>query len=330
MTGERGTTAGASKVPAGLIGIFCAMGAAIAFSLNDVVIKYLSGDYPLHQITFIRSLIGIMVTLAVFVPLDGSFRDLRTDRLGFHMMRGMIVVFANMTFYAALATLPLGEATAIYFVGPLFVTGLSVLLLGERVGPRRWLAVFLGLAGVMIVIRPGGSTFQYAAFLPLVAAFGYSLLQITTRKLGVAVKASAMSFYLSIAFICFSGVMGLIFGDGRYSGSGNANLEFLLRAWTWPPVGDFALLGAIGVIGATGGYLVSQAYRVAQAGLIAPFEYIAMPLAIFWGVVIWGDWPDVVAWIGIALVAGAGFYVFYREAELGKRIRWKTPLRRER
>ncbi|WP_238719745.1 DMT family transporter [Nitratireductor alexandrii] len=329
-TGLQPTPAAGGAVTSNMVGILCAMGAATAFSLNDVVIKYLSGDYPLHQITFLRSLIGITVTLAVFVPLDGSYRDLRTDRLGFHLMRGMIVVCANMTFYAALATLPLGEATAIYFVGPLFITALSVVLLGETVGPRRWFAVLVGLAGVLIVIRPGGSAFQYAAFLPLIAAFGYSLFQITTRKLGLAAKASTMSFYINLVFIGFSGMVGLVFGDGRYSGTGNANLEFLLRAWTWPPAGDFVLLGAIGVVGSTGGYLVSQAYRQSQAGLIAPFEYIALPLAIFWSIMIWGDWPDAVAWLGIALIAAAGFYVLYREAALGRRIRWKTPFRRER
>lgn len=323
--------AGAAPARSGnLVGILCAIGAAVAFSANDVVIKYLSGDYPLHQITFIRSLIAIVVTVAVFVPLEGSYRDLRTDRLGVHLMRGMIVVCANMIFYAGLATLPLGEATAIYFVAPLFITALSVVLLGEQVGLRRWIAVGVGLAGVVVVIRPGGSAFQAAALLPLVAAFAYALLQITTRKLGVAVKASAMSFYISVVFICFSGLMGLVFGDGRYSGSGNANLEFLMRAWTWPPTDDFALLAAVGIIGAMGGYLVSQAYRIAQPGLIAPFEYVAMPIAIFWGVVIWGDWPDGLAWLGIALIAGAGFFVFYREAMQGRMLRWKAPLRRGR
>ncbi|MCV0396817.1 MAG: DMT family transporter [Rhizobiaceae bacterium] len=173
---------------AAMIGILCGMGASIAFSLNDVAIKWLSGDYPLHQITFLRGLIAICITLALFVPLDGGYRALLTNRFGFHVVRGLIVIVANMSFYAALATMPLGEATAIYFVAPLFITALSVVLLGELVGPRRWTAVLVGLAGVVLVIRPGGDAFTWAALLPLLGAFGYALLQITTRKLGVTEK----------------------------------------------------------------------------------------------------------------------------------------------
>ncbi|MEX0409696.1 DMT family transporter [Aquibium sp. LZ166] len=331
MTGRGDAAPGADgRFGANIAGILCAMGAATAFSLNDVAIKWLSGDYPLHEITFFRSLFAICITLAVFVPLEGSYRNLLTKRLRFHTLRGAIVVTANMAFYTGLATLPLGEATAIYFVAPLFITALSVLLLGETVGPRRWVAVLVGLAGVVIIIRPGGSAFQYAALLPLFSAFFYALLQITTRKIGVTEKASTLTFYLNFIFILFSGTIGLVFGDGRFSGSGNANLEFLLRAWIWPPTSDFLLLAGIGVLGSIGGYLVSQAYRISQAGLIAPFEYVAMPLAILWSIALWGDWPDAIAWLGIVLIAGAGLFVFLREMALGNPLRWKAALRRGR
>lgn len=324
------TTVPSPAANAGYAGILFAMAAVTAFSLNDVAIKWLSGDYPLHQITFIRSLVGIVVMLAIFVPMEGSYRRLRSSRPGFHLLRGLIVVTANMAFYTGLATLPLGEATAIYYVSPLFITALSVVILGESVGPRRWAAVFAGLIGVVIVIRPGSDAFQYAALLPLVGAFFYALLQITSRKIGVTDTASTMAFYLNLIFILFSGAVGLAFGDGRLSGSGSANLEFLLRAWVWPPAPDFLLLGMMGIIGSAGAYCVSQAYRIAQAGLIAPFEYIGMPLAIFWSVLIWGDWPDAVSWIGIALIAGAGLFVFLRESRLGKSVRRPSPMTRGR
>ena len=323
--------AGAAPALSGnLVGILCVMGAATAFSINDVVIKLLSDGYPLHQLTFFRSLFGMVFTLGIFVPLEGPYRNLATTRPWFHAMRGLIVICANMIFYAGLATLPLGEATAIYFVAPLFITALSVVLLGEQVGMRRWIAVGVGLAGVVIVIRPGGSAFQAAALLPLFAAFAYALLQITTRKLGTVDKASTMAFYMQLSFVVFSGCMGLAFGDGRFGDTGSENLDFLLRAWVWPSWSDLALLGTLGAIISTGGFLVSVAYRGSEAGLIAPFEYVAMPIAIFWGVVIWGDWPDGLAWLGIALIAGAGFFVFYREAMQGRMLRWKAPLRRGR
>lgn len=302
---------------AATIGVLCGMGASIAFSLNDVAIKWLSGDYPLHQITFLRGVVALVLILAVVVPLDGSYRALASPRWRFHLLRGAIVVFANMTFYMGLAAVPLGEATAIYFVAPLVITVLSVLVLGETVGPRRWTAVILGFAGVIIIIRPGFSGFQAAMLLPLVAACAYGSLQITTRHLGLAERASTMSFWLQFTFVGFSGAVGLAFGDGRHAGGGDPSIEFLLRAWVWPTPGDWAIIIGLGVLVTASSYMVSQAYRLAEAGLVAPFEYVALPVAIFWSIVIWGDWPDALSWLGIALIALSGVYVFLREATLG-------------
>lgn len=313
-----------------IIGILCVIGAVWTFSTQDAGIKWLSGDYPLHQLTFIRSAIALVLTVAIFIPLEGGFKNLRTRRVGMHLLRGLTVVMANMAFFTGLATLPLAEATAIIFVSPLFITAFSVVLLGEFVGFRRWAAVFVGLAGVMIVMRPGGSTFQYAAILPLIAALCYALLQIMTRKLGFTEKASTMAFYIHLTFFAFSGAVGLLAGSGHYAGTGNANLEFLLRGWVWPNWDDGLIIAGIGVIASIGGYLISQGYRLCPAGIAAPFEYAALPLGIFWSILLWGHWPDGWSWIGIMLVAGAGLYVFYRETLTGKRISWKFPLRRNR
>lgn len=312
------------------IGILCVMGAVTAFSINDTLIKLLSGDYPLHEITFIRGAISGLFALFVFVPLEGGFGNLRTPRWRLHLLRGMTVVVANMTFFAGLAALPLGEATAIFFVGPLFITALSYFFLGERIGPRRWFAVTIGLVGVIVMIRPGMATFQAAAILPALAAFCYASLQIMTRKLGMAEKASTMTFYINLSFVVFSGAFGLAFGDGRYAGWDSASMEFLTRAWIWPSARDWLLLGVVGIIISLAAYLVSQAYRSCEAGLLAPFEYVAMPLAVVLGIVIWGDWPDAVAWLGILLIAGGGLFVFIRETLLGNAGRWKKPLPRSR
>ena len=264
------------------------------------------------------------------MPLEGGYRNLRTNRLPLHLLRGLAVVIANMAFFAGLATLPLGEATAIFFVAPLFITILSIPILGERVGLRRWLAILVGLGGVTIVLRPGGSEFHPAFMLPLVAALAYALLQIMTRKLGMAEKASTMAFYIQLTFIFISGAIGLTFGDGSLSGRGDPSLEFLLRAWVLPDMGDALIMVAIGVLSGMGGYLISQAYRISEAALVAPFEYLALPLAVFWSVLIWGAWPDLISWIGISLIAGAGHYVFYRETVLCRKLVLKRPLFRNR
>lgn len=141
-----------------LIGIFSAVAASVFFSVNDMTVKLLSGDYALHQIILIRSVIGMTVLMAVIVPLEGGWAVLRTKRLPMHIFRGLSVVVANMTFFLALAALPLADAVAIFFVSPLIITLFSIVFLGETVGPRRWIAVGMGLAGVIVMMRPGSAS----------------------------------------------------------------------------------------------------------------------------------------------------------------------------
>jgi drug/metabolite transporter (DMT)-like permease len=327
---ERPARIAATPGGTSLLGVLCVMGSAVAFSTNDMAIKWLSGDYPLHQITFIRSILALILTVFVLVPMEGSLANLRTRRLPLHLIRGLTIVSANMCYFTGLATLSLGEATAIYFMAPLFITAFSVILLGETVGWRRWLAVLAGFAGVMLVMRPGGSAFQYASLLALSAACLYALAQIMARVLGRGEKASVMAFYIQLVFLMVSSASGLAFGDGRFSGSGNDNLEFLFRPWIWPETGDLLIMFAIGILATAGTYLVSQGYRLVQAGLAAPFEYVAMPLGVFWSIVLWSQWPDLFSWLGIVLIAGAGIFVFIREAMQGRSIAWKLPGRRER
>jgi len=301
------------------IGILCVLGAVAIWSAHDVVIKSLSTTYPLHQITFVRGVVAAMVTLLVFVPFDGGWRNLITRYWRIHIMRAALVITANMSFYAGLASLPLGEATAIYFFAPLVITALSALFLREHVGPRRWAAVTAGFVGVILVIRPGADAFQPAALLPLLSAVCYGALQVSTRYMGLNEKASTMSFYMQFAFVVFSATVGLMVGDGRFSGSGDPSLEFVSRAWQWPTPEHWAILVTIGLMVSGAAYMMSQAYRIAEGGLVAPFEYIGMPLSILYGVVFWGDWPEPLAWAGIALIGASGVYVFLREAWLGRK-----------
>jgi len=311
-----------------LLGIVSAVAAAVFFSLNDVSIKFLSGDYALYQVVLIRSLIGILFLIAVIVPLEGGLKSLRTRNLGKHLLRGTFVVFANMTFFLGLAAMPLADAVAIFFVSPLIVTAFSVIFLREHVGAHRWAAVAVGLAGVLVMLRPGGGAFQPASLLPVAAAFGYAGLHMMTRRMGGTESAGAMTFYIQLLFIVVSLAMGLVFGDGRFGVPGNAPLDFLLRAWVWPAPGDLPIFALIGIGSALGGYFISQAYRLAEAGLAAPFEYVAMPMAIFWGLAVFGEWPDGVAWIGIALIVGGGLYMLWREIRHGRRLASETPARR--
>ena len=261
-------------------GISCALGATVFFSLNDLSIKFLSGAYPLHQIVFVRAAVALLITLLVFMPFDGGRAALKTKRPSIHVLRGICVVIANSAFFAGIAAMPLADASAIFFVAPLFITGLSVLILGEVVGPRRWLAVVVGLVGVVIVVRPTGAGFTIVALLPALAALAYAGLQTMTRYTGMSERASTMSFYIQLTFLAVTGVLALTLGDGRYAGSENEAVEFFLRPWLMPPLRDMAIMLALGAISACAGYLISQAYRIAEAAFAAPFKYISIPMTI--------------------------------------------------
>jgi len=306
-------------------GALAALAAVFAFSLNDVSIKFLSGDYALHQIVLIRSVIGMVVLMAVIVPLEGGLNVLKTRRLGAHVFRGLCVVFANMMFFLGLAVMPLADTVAIFFISPLIITALSVVLLGESVGPRRWGAVAVGLVGVVVMLRPGSGSFQVASLFPLAAAFGYAFLHIMTRRIGATESAATMAVYIQAVFIVTSGAIGLWLGQGQYSGQGGVSLEFVLRGWIWPAPGDYPVLVGIGFASAFGGYFISQAYRQCEAAIVAPLEYIAMPMAVFWGVVIFNEWPDGTAWLGMILIMGAGLFLFLREMVQERRLKPRLP-----
>ena len=182
-----------------LIGVFC-------LSINDLMIKQLSDGYPLYQIVFVRSVIGLFLTL-IIVQLEGGWSILRTSRPWLHTMRGILIVIANMTFFLALAVLPLADATALFFAAPLFITILSIPVLGEKVGLMRLGAVVVGFVGVLIMQRPWASNLEVSRIillLPVLAALTYAMNQLLTRKLGVSSKASAMAVYIQATFIVVS------------------------------------------------------------------------------------------------------------------------------
>jgi len=294
-----------------------------AITVNDMLIKLLSGDYPLHQMIFLRSVIGIVFSLAL-VQLEGGFNILRTDKPLLHLLRGLLLVVSNLSFFTALAVLPLADTTALFFVAPLFITLLSIPLLGERVGIRRISAVLVGFAGVLVMQQPWsseglGTGERLVLLLPVLAAFTYALCQIMARRLGATAKASALAVYIQGTFILISLGFWIIAGDGRYAeGTDNASLQFLLRPWRRPDVDDGLLFLALGVLSGVIGYSISQAYRLAQPATVAPFEYVAMPLAVLWGWLIWDYLPSAQILVGIILIMGAGLYVFLRERQRGR------------
>jgi drug/metabolite transporter (DMT)-like permease len=222
----------------------------------------------------------------------------------------MFVAYA--AYYLALPALPLATTVALYFSAPLFIVILSVPMLGETVGWRRGLAVLAGFGGVLIILRPGGSLFEWAALLPVLSGLSYGLSMIFARQLGQRESAAAMAFWGNFVFLVIATLMALSFG-GATAPDLHPSLAFLMRAWVWPTALDATLMAGCGVIAALGLTLLTQAYRIADANAVAPFEYSAMLWGILWGWAFFAEWPDAVAWIGIAVIMAAGLFVLWRE-----------------
>jgi len=294
-------------------GILFAIGGGLTLSVNDVAIKFLSGSYALHQVILTRAFIGMALVLGVIYVSGTGFRQLMTRRPKDHLIRVSIVMISNVTYFLGLAALPLADAVATAFIAPILVTLLSVVILGERVGPRRWAAVAVGMLGVLVMLRPGAGVIKPAAILVLISALCYAGSHMMTRRMRDTESAMTLNFFVQCGFIVVSSCMGLWVGDGHLAGSSDPSLAFLFREWVWPPMPDWPAFLATGMAVGIGGLMMSQAYRTCEAGLVAPFEYVGMPMAIFWGVVVFHQWPDAIAWVGIALICGAGLYTFWRE-----------------
>ena len=301
-------------VSANVTGILCVIAGTVALGVQDMLIKLLAERYPfpLHQIGLFRSMVAIMLVL-LFLWLEGGFRQIRTDRLWLHLTRGLLLIVANMAYFLGLATMPLADAAAIFFSAPLLITLMAIPVLGEKVGPRRWAAIIAGMVGVVIMLRPGGDAIRLVALLPLLASICYASIQIIARVIGTSDSASVMAFYVQACFLVFSAVFGVAFGSGWAMPDDNLTMQFLLKPWVWPDAWGVFLMSVCGVMVGIGSYLLSQAYRIAQARTVAPFEYTGLPFAVLLGFLVWGELPDLVGMAGILLIAVAGMYVFFRE-----------------
>jgi drug/metabolite transporter (DMT)-like permease len=209
--------------------------------------------------------------------------------------------------------MPVAEVVAIFFIAPVLITALSAILLKESVGLARWSSVAIGMAGVVIMLRPGAEAIRWEGLFAIAAAFAYCCMQLLTRHMHTTASTATMVAYAQISLFIASAVMGMLTGRGQFSDVGHTSLQFLLRSWTLPAESDLALWVFMGSVSAVGTYLVTRGYRLASASVIAPFEYIAMPCAVVWGLMLYSESPDRVAVIGIMLIIGSGLYVMRRE-----------------
>ena len=295
-----------------LKGILCLCAGIALFSIQDVIIKLMSGEYPISEAMTIRSLTALPL-LTGLVYLNGGLATLRSPHMTQLITRGVLNLIAYTGYYLGLAALPMASCVALFFTAPLFIVALSVPVLGERVGYRRWTAVIVGFLGVILMMRPGSDLFDWAALLPAGAASAYAFAQIIARRLGEREGAAVMTFYSNALFLSGGLLLAVLFGPGEYGGVGHKSLDFLLRGWAVPTSVDLLSMALCGVIAAAALPLLTQAYRIAQANVVAPFEYTAMIWGVLYGWLVFDQLPQSWTWMGIALIGGAGIFVLSRE-----------------
>ena len=271
--------------------LFC-IGLAVMATMNAVA-KHLVAEFPVPQIIWARYFFHCALMLALFPQRIPTF--LVSSRKGLQVLRGLLMLTGTLCIYAALQFLPLAELTAITFTMPLVATVLSVVILREHVGPRRWAAVALGFVGVLIIVRPGSGVFQWPALLPILFACLSALYQITTRMARAAADPLNALFYTA--------VVGAVL-----------TLPFVLLDWRTPDsLVDWVALAALGALGGSGHLLFIQAFRRAPVSVIAPFGYTELFWAALLGAVVFGDLPDLWTWCGAGVIAASGLYVLQRE-----------------
>jgi S-adenosylmethionine uptake transporter len=289
------------------------------FSIQDVLIRHLSGGYSVVEIMFIRALVALG-PMYFFVHIDGGFRSLKSKHPALQALRGLLGVFSYTAYYMAMASLPLATVTSIFFVSPLIVTLFSVVFLREAVGLRRWAGVLIGFAGMLVIVQPGRGPLDWAALLPIVAALTYAGSIMLTRKLGRTETGASLAFYAMVTFMAASGGAGFLFGDGALANEAHPSTAFLLRAWQLPNLADLCIIAVCGFVAAVGFYCLSQGYRLAQASVAAPFEYVALPLSIAWGYFMWDEVPTASTFLGIAMIVAGGLYVLRRETQRKRQL----------
>nr|WP_315245789.1 DMT family transporter [uncultured Albidiferax sp.] len=294
-------------------GILCLCLGVLVFSLQDAIIKQVSGAYPLTEVVAIRSLVGVPVLLAL-VQREVGWRALFTSRWGILALRALILFVSYTAYYMAFPALPLADAVALYFTVPLFVTALAGPFLGEKSSWKVWLAVMVGFAGVMVMLQPGSGLFEPAALLSLLSAAMYGSSMLMARRLGTSQAASVMSFHQNAFFLLGALVTAVVLHQLGIVRAEHPSLSFLVRPWVMPTWLDGTLMAVCGVVAAVGTLFLTSAYRMARASVVTPFEYIGILCAPTWGYLFFGEVPRATTVLGGAIVVIAGL-VALRAAE---------------
>ncbi len=305
------------KNTSNLKGIGFLLLAMLIGSLQAVAVKWIGGNYSVLEIVTFRSLVALPATL-IFFQLEGKKGLPTTNQLKPQILRGIFLFLSYTTYMMGLAALPLADIEAIRFSGPMMITILSVFMLKEKVELRRWLALIAGFTGILLIVQPGSTHFNEGSLFVLISVLFYALTVILTKKMNTADSSATMAYFSSWVYLIAAFIFSPLAAMVGEIPNAHPSIAFLFHAWTIPSVLDLSIMSGLGLVWAGWMYFVTRAYSVAQASVIAPFEYASLPIGVMWGFLFWHEIPAMMTIAGAALTLLSGLYILVQEQKQKK------------
>ena len=276
------------------------VGSVVCFSIMDICVKWLD-YYPVGQVLFLRFFIGF-IPIFFIIPKEKILSFYKTTRPGLHAFRAFTGAAAIIALFIGLRELPLADVVSLTFGGPIFVTVASIFFLSEKVGVKRWSAVFLGFIGMLLIVQPAFIDLNFYYITPIVFCIFFACVAISVRSLSKTEPNYRIAFYFT--FLCsVLGIMTIFKGD-----------------WVLPTKIDFLIFIIMGLCGSIANLLLTQSYRLAEASLVTPIKYLSLVFAIVFGFLIWSEIPKLLTLFGALLVITSSLIIFMRENKLKKQI----------
>ena len=301
--------------PRAMEGIGCIVLGMLLFAAQDGMMKSLLGVYPIWMLIAVRGVLAIAILGPIDLILRGPHRVF-SPLWPLHLLRAVLFAVGFSCFYAAFPFMGLAEVSTIFFSAPLIIALLASVWLGERIGRYRVSALIAGFIGVLIAMNPTSDAFHWVALLPLICAATYAVSQIVARQIGDRETTLTTGLYTIVFSSVLMGIAGWVVNQSYALGP-----EFNHLRWEWPAPSthEALMLALLGSVGMTGYMLLSRAYQVTSASIVAPFDYSYLPFAIVIAYIFWEETPSDSTILGMALIVSSGLYIGYRELRSARR-----------
>ena len=305
--------------------LFILTGMAL-FSVQDSLIKYIFEDTALYELYFGRTLTALIL-LALYLKITSQKLVMKTYYPLLTTVRVICFFFGFSFFYISLTYMSLAMANALFFSSPFFISILAIVFLGEKVGIRRWLAIIVGFLGVYIVLNPNFENFDYTKLAPVACALFYAISMTITKITSDKDSVYSQMFHLYIGAIGISIIFFIFTGKGQFNTFSDPTLQFILREWFTNPTYSWPFIIIMGLVASLSFYFVFSAYSIASPSVVSLFEYSLIIWAIIIGYLLFNDIPTARTFIGVALIIGAGVYIYIREKAKDQMVASNTPNR---